>query len=206
MGSARSQLAPASDPSTTAQAQKKIPEEENALLGNHPKQLADIVASRTEHRVKAVTHFPFERAAVHPVVTLEVPDDGLNGLTTPELLFLLDAEALVFAPVDDTGSRIVRIHASIAQIDEDLLWRRSLSPALYQVFIGCIEGILEVEQANHDPQRDPWAPRYRDSGALLGLFTEMIEVRRILTDTGLTFGVARDDLGNLGLQALPRHP
>ena len=66
--------------------------------------------------------------------------------------------------------------------------------------------MLEVVQADHDPQWDSWAPRCRDSGALLGPFTEKIEVRRILTDTGLTFGVAHNDLGKLGLQGLPGYP
>ena len=75
-----------------------------------------IVAGCAQHRVQPITRFTLEVTAVHPVNTLEVPDDRLDGLAPLKQLVLVLADAFVLAPMRDDNLRVVRIHTSAAQI------------------------------------------------------------------------------------------
>ena len=100
------------------QAQKKRPKKGNALLGDHARQPFDVAASRTVYGVHAVAQLSFEMTAVHAVIALAMTNDGIDGLTTFELPSRLCRDPLGLAQVHDPHSRAIRIHRTIAQIDE----------------------------------------------------------------------------------------
>ena len=83
---------------------------------DHAQQPLDVVTRRAQHRVQPVASFTLEVTAFHPVVALEVADDGLDGLAPLEQLSLLFADPLGLAPVHDVHTGQVRVHAPVAQI------------------------------------------------------------------------------------------
>ncbi len=52
--------------------------------------------------------------AIHAVIGLEVPDDGLNGLAALEQPSFLLADAFGLAPMEDAYIRVIRIHTAVA--------------------------------------------------------------------------------------------
>ena len=100
------------------QAQKSARQEGDPLLGDHAQQPTDVVTGSTLHRMQTVALRTLQVTTNQAVVCRQVSIDGLNGLAPPELLFLLLADPLGFAPVHDVHTRVVRVHASVAQINE----------------------------------------------------------------------------------------
>ena len=66
-------------------------------------------------------------AAVHAVIGFEMPDDGLDGLTPPEQLSLLRAQALGLAPVAQIHKRSRGLDRTVLHQDRGLRWRNLTS-------------------------------------------------------------------------------
>ncbi|CAJ0785393.1 hypothetical protein R8510_05383 [Ralstonia chuxiongensis] len=68
--------------------------------------------------MNGVADFTFEPVALHAVVRLDMPDDGLDGLPSLQQTALSRIQALVFAPVNHLDGRHLGIDAPVAQIDD----------------------------------------------------------------------------------------
>lgn len=99
-----------------AQARIKSLQESDALTGDQAQQPADVAARGAQHRGQPVASVAFEMAAVHAVVALEMPDDRLNRLATPEQVSLLLADPFGLALMHDLHLWVVCLHTPIAQI------------------------------------------------------------------------------------------
>ena len=69
--------------------------------GDCPQQPADVVARSTAQSVQRIAERTLQPAPIHAVVGLGVSDQRLDGLTALEQSFLVIAERLVLAPMDD---------------------------------------------------------------------------------------------------------
>ena len=72
--------------------------------------------------MQPVTHLALEVTAAHAVITLEVPNDRLDGLAPLEHLSLLPADPLGLAPVHDVNMGVVPIHPPVAQVHKRCFW------------------------------------------------------------------------------------
>lgn len=70
------------------QAQKKVFPKGHPLLGNHAQQPFEVVPSSAQHRMQPVAGFPLEVTAIHAVILLQVPDDGLDRMSALEHSFV----------------------------------------------------------------------------------------------------------------------
>ena len=70
--------------------------------------------------MQCVAYAALEITANHSIVVFDVPDRRLNGLAAFELLLLTFAHRLDATPMNDFNTRIVGIHATVAQIHEGL--------------------------------------------------------------------------------------
>jgi hypothetical protein len=72
--------------------------------------------------VQLIAFFAFEAAAVHAVISLEVPDDPLDGLASFEQPAFFIGVTLVIAPVFDLDARVVLVHTPKAHLGVHKLW------------------------------------------------------------------------------------
>lgn len=56
--------------------------------------------------------------ATHPMIGLEVPDDGLHRLTTRQEIHLLAAQRALLAPMADRYVWILVVYASMTEVDK----------------------------------------------------------------------------------------
>ena len=78
---------------------------------------------------------------------------------------------------------------------------RRLAPTLNHALVGLIEGVIEVQQRDHDAQRHTGASGIAGHRGALYLFSEEVQVRH--GHTGATF--AGEDLGHPCFDLLPGH-
>jgi hypothetical protein len=55
-------------------------------------------------------------------------------------------------------------------------YRTSIAPALDHPFVRLVEGVLEIQEADHDAQRHARTPGVAQALAALHLFTKQIEI------------------------------
>lgn len=124
-------------------------------------------------------------AAVHPVVCLQVSNDGLNGLSAFEKLLFFIRQAFELAPVFDVNAQVVLVYATVAQVDASGFRLRAgrlhQDAGLLHLFVQCVP-VIRVTR------KDPGAD---DEGAFqLGgnahLHTKLVGV------TAFAFGDAFD--------------
>ena len=75
--------------------------------------------------MQRVTGLLLEPAAIHPMIVLEVADDGLDCLSAPEPAPLRVGQGLEAAAVDDLDARDGRLHAPEPQVHHRLLRTRA---------------------------------------------------------------------------------
>ena len=75
--------------------------------------------------MQPVTDLALQVTAIHPVIGLQVTDDGFDGVTPFDEFALRTAQALGLAAMDDCQVRVVAIHTSVAKIDHRRAWFRT---------------------------------------------------------------------------------
>ncbi len=95
------------------QAQKGL----QACAGDSPQQPLDAVARRAQHRMQPVADLALQMATVHPVVGLEVPNHGLNGVAPLDELEPFSVQPLGLTPMCDGQPWVVGIHAAVTEVN-----------------------------------------------------------------------------------------
>jgi hypothetical protein len=72
--------------------------------------------------MQPVTNLALQVTAIHPVIGLQVTDDGFDGVTPFDEFALRTAQALGLATMDDCQLRVVAIHTAVAKIDDRRAW------------------------------------------------------------------------------------